>query len=142
MAVSYMAVQKGCWARRMGNYNRQEQLKCLHKQRRAATEQKANDAIDYLLKIKRPVNFKQVSEQSGISIATLYKHESIKQRISALRGCSVASTPARAAKTTMNDSGKDAIIASLKRRIDKLEQENIQLRNQINSHIAKEWESL
>lgn len=137
-----MAVQKDCWVVRMSEYNREEQLKCLHRQRRAATEQKANDAIDYLLRVKHPVNFKQVSQQSGISIATLYKHETIKQRIIALRGSSAVPASTKTAKTAMSDSSKDTIIASLKRRIEKLEQENAQLRNQLRSYAARDWDKL
>ena len=126
----------------MGDYNRQEQLKSLHRQRRAATEQRANDAIDYLLRARYPINFKQVSQQSGISIATLYKHETIKQRIIALRGNSGVQAAAKVSKTAMSDSGKDAIIASLKRRIEKLEQENTRLRNQVKNYAARDWEKL
>lgn len=137
-----MAVQKDCWVTQMSDYNRKEQLKCLHRQRRATTEQKANDTIDRLLKLERPINFKQVSELSGISVATLYKHENIKQRIMALRSRPVMQTSTRAVKLAMGDSSKDAIIASLKRRIGKLEQENTQLRNQIKIYLAKDWENL
>lgn len=126
----------------MSDYNRQEQLKQLHLQRRALTERKASDAIDCLLKEKRPVNFKQVAKLSGISAATLYKHENIKQRIIALRNHPSIQTSAKNSKADVSESGKDAIIASLKRRIEKLERDNHLLRNQLKGYAAKDWEKL
>lgn len=123
-------------------YVRQDQIREVHAQRRARTDQKANEAIDCLLREKLPINFSKVSERSGISVATLYKHDAIRKRIEFLRDEEKALPSARDRKSATSDEGKDAIIASLKRKIARLEAENQELREANAARLAKEWEEL
>lgn len=130
----------------MSKYNRQEQLKEIHKERRKQTDKKAFDAIDELLRLNEPVNFKRVSVISGISISTLYSHKEVRIKIEKLRlQLKVLPSPADL-KASVNDQGKDAMIASLKRKIEKLEAENrklhTQLNNMLNDSLAHEFEKL
>jgi len=137
-----MAAWIVCGEKPMSDYNRSEQIKQVHAERRKATDQKANDAIDVLLKNKQPINFNKVSELSGISVATLYKHEEIRQRIEYLRQQLKSLPSPREMKNNTSDDGKDAIIASLKRKIQKLEQENATLRKANEKALADAFDVL
>lgn len=123
-------------------YDRQAQIRDVHAQRRKATEAKANAAIDSLLTEKKAVNFRKVSERSGVSVSTLYKHEQVAERIRYLRDSEKALPSSRDAKRNMSDSGKDAVIASLKRKVASLEAENRKLREAAKKGLADEWKDL
>jgi Family of unknown function (DUF6262) len=106
-------------------------LKNIHAQRKAATYQKVDEAIKRLIRAKGVINFNSVSNESGVSKATLYNNLDIRERIETLRlQQSIAPTP-KQVRRDMNDSNKDALIASLKRKNQKLEQVNKQLREQL-----------
>ena len=96
------------------------------------TEHRAEAAIAQLLKEQRPVNFKTVARTAGISTAWLYGNEAIKQRIMHLRALQ---TPAVQVKIPPREqastASKDAMIAALRQRIQKLEQENRKLKQQV-----------
>lgn len=123
-------------------YDRQSQIREVHASRRKATEAKANAAIDSLLAEKKSVNFRQVAARSGVSISTLYKHETIANRIVGLRDSEKQLPSSRDMKTNMSDQSKDAVIASLKRKIKKLEKENRELREVNSQRLASEWKEL
>lgn len=104
-----------------------------HAQQKAVdTAHRAEAAIAHLLKEQRPVNFKTVSETAGISTAWLYGNEALKQRIMHLR---VQQVPAVRVKIPPREqassASKDAMIAALRQRIQKLEKENRELRQQV-----------
>ena len=98
----------------------------------AATEQRAEAAITLLLKEQRPINFKTVAETAGVSTAWLYEHEAIKERIIHLRA---QQTPKAQIKIPPREqassASKDAMIAALRQRIQKLEKENRDLKRQV-----------
>lgn len=111
----------------MSEYNRTEQLRELHKKRRELTYNKVDMAIKYLIKQKKLINFNSVSQESGITKATLYNNKDIRERIETLRLQQLqVPTPAQV-KREMNENNKDALIASLKRTIEKLKKEKQQL---------------
>lgn len=115
----------------MSKYNRVEHLKNLNAQRRTETHNKVDIAIKRLIKLQLPINFNSVANESGITKATLYNNIDIKERIKELREQQLqVPTPAQV-KREMNNNNKDAIIASLKRKIKKLEEENTELKQQI-----------
>lgn len=115
----------------MSNFNRKEQLKQLHEERKVKTQKKVDKAIQRLIKVQKPINFNSVANESGVTKATLYNNQDIKERIEGLRlQQSKVPTPSQV-KREMNENNKDAIIASLKRRIKKLEEENKQLKEQV-----------
>jgi ABC-type phosphate transport system auxiliary subunit len=89
-----------------------------------------------LIKAQKPINFNIVANESGVTKATLYNTPNIKERIERLRlQQSKVPTPSQV-KTHMDDNNKDAIIASLKRRVKKLEEENKELREQVKIGYA------
>lgn len=104
-----------------------------HAQQKAMdTARRAEAAIAHLLKEQRPVNFKTVAETAGISTAWLYGNEALKQRIMHLR---VQQVPAVQVKIPpreqASNASKDAMIVALRQRIQKLEKENCDLKQQV-----------
>lgn len=126
----------------MSDYNRSEQLKELHNKRKAITQEKVDKAIQSLIRSQKSINFNSVSSESGVSKKTLYDNKIFRERIETLREQqSHVPTPAQV-KREMNDNNKDALIASLKRKIKKLEEENKELREQLKINYADIYKQL
>ena len=126
----------------MSDYNRAEHLKELHSKRKAITQEKVNKAIQRLIKFQKSINFNSVANESGVSKKTLYDNKDIRERIETLRyQQSQVPTPAQV-KREMNDNNKDAIIASLKRKIKRLEEENKELKEQLKINYAEIYKQL
>lgn len=102
-------------------------LKIVRAHRIKTTHDKVDAAIRALNKAGKPVNFHSVSAESGLSKTTLYNNADIKARILALRGDNTKVN----ANTKLSDSGKDAIIESLKRKNQRIMEENKELRKQL-----------
>jgi hypothetical protein len=104
-----------------------------HAQQKAVeTARRAEAAIAQLLKEQRPVNFKTVAETAGISTAWLYGNEALKQRIMHLRLQQVPAVQVKLPQREQASSAsKDAVIAALRQRIKKLEEENHMLKQQM-----------
>lgn len=126
----------------MKDYNRTEHLKELHSKRKAITQEKIDKAIQQLIKAQKPINFNSVSSESGVSKKTLYDNKDIRERIESLRHQqSQVPTPSQV-KREMSENNKDAIIASLKRKIKRLEEENKELREQIKINYADIYKNI
>lgn len=109
-----------------------EGLRANAQKKAAATEHRAEAAIALLIKEQRPINFTTVAQTAGVSTAWLYEHEAIKERIMHLR---VQQTPKTQVKIPPREqassASKDAMIAALRQRIQKLEKENSDLKRQV-----------
>ena len=126
----------------MSNYNRSEHLNELHSKRRAITQEKVDKAIQRLIKAQKAINFNSVANESGITKKTLYDNKDIRERIEILRyQQSQVPTPSQV-KREMNDNNKDAIIASLKRKIKRIEEENKELKEQLKVNYADIYKQL
>jgi hypothetical protein len=124
----------------MANYDRTAHLKSIHAQRKASTLEKVDQAITRLLRVNKSINFNSVSEESGVSKASLYNHSDIRQRIEYLR-CQQSQAPTpKQIKREMNDANKDVLIETLKRKIKALENENKELREKMKKAYAQIYE--
>ena len=96
------------------------------------TQRRAEDAIELLLRERRPINFKTVAETAGISTAWLYEHDVIKQRIIHLRAQQLpkAQVKLRSGEQASNAS-KDAVIAALQKRVREQAAEIEKLKQQV-----------
>lgn len=92
--------------------------------------ERTNKAISQMVKSSQKINFHTVAETAGVSIAYLYRHEEIKQRIDQLRKqqSSIKGLPQ---KQAASDDSKKVINTTLKLRIRALEAEVKGLRNHI-----------
>jgi len=120
----------------MTDYDRREQLKAIHASRKASTSKKVDAAIQRLVRASEPINFNSVASEAGVAKATLYNHQELRDRIEGLRKQQAQSPTPKQVKRQMNDANKEVIIASLQRRIKKLEGENKQLREQLKVAYA------
>lgn len=69
-----------------GNTKNTDGLKAYAEQRNQDTIARVNKAIDHLKRARdSPINFKTVAEAAGVSKATLYNNEIIRERIASLR---------------------------------------------------------
>ncbi|MDZ5476004.1 DUF6262 family protein [Bacillus cereus] len=125
----------------MDNFNREEQLRRLHEKRKQTTKVKVEEAIKRLTKISKAINFNSVAEEAGVSKATLYNHPELKERIKFLRNQQEKAFVDSRIKR--DESNQNAIIASLKRKIEKLEkrkkdleEENKRLRERENEKLT------
>jgi len=115
----------------MVKYDRSAHMKIIHAQRKANTSQKVDEAIKRLLRTNEKINFNSVSNESGVTKATLYNHVDIRKRIDSLRKQQSQEPSQKQVKREMNENNKDALIEALKRKIKKLEDDNKQLNNQL-----------
>lgn len=120
----------------MTEFNRREQLKAVHESRKASTFQKVDEAIQRLIRASKNINFNSVAGEAGVSKATLYNNKDFRLRIETLRNQQLQVPTPKQVKREMNESNKDALIASLKRKNKKLEEENKQLREQLKVAYA------
>ena len=104
---------------------------------RNAAEQKKNDALErtdkaisQMVKEGKKINFHTVAEAAGLSVAYLYKYDSIKQRIDQLRK---QQSPIKGLvqKPGASEDSRTAIITTFKERIKKQELEIKGLRDHI-----------
>ncbi|WP_155008711.1 DUF6262 family protein [Priestia megaterium] len=115
----------------MTEYDRSAHLKAIHAKRKANTYKKVDEVIKRLIRINEKINFNSVSNEAGVAKATLYNNRDLRDRIELLRQQqSQVSTP-KQIKLEMTQNNKDALIASLKRKNQKLEEENKQLKEQL-----------
>ena len=111
-----------------------------------ATEEKANRAIDALMISKtKKVNFKTVSELSGVSTTTLYNNPVLRERISSLRVAEKATAPTILVRDSLQCNQEDKLrqeIIKLKEdkhmliiqliEMEKLKSENLSMRKLLN----------
>ncbi|WP_163102018.1 DUF6262 family protein [Peribacillus alkalitolerans] len=126
----------------MAEYDRSAHLKAIHAKRKANTYQKVDEAIKRLIKANEKINFNSVSSEADLSKATLYNNKEFRSRIETLRNQQSQVPTPKQIKREMNESNKDALIASLKRKNKKLEEENKQLREQLKVAYAEVYKKL
>ncbi|HDR6318695.1 TPA: transposase [Bacillus thuringiensis] len=120
----------------MANYDRKEHLKAIHASRKATTSQKVDKAIQRLVRANGPINFNSVASEAGVAKATLYNNRELRERIESLRQQQAEAPTPKQINREIDENNKDAVIASLKRKIKKLEEEKKQLREQLKVAYA------
>jgi hypothetical protein len=127
---------------RMAKYDRSAHLKAIHANRKANTSQKVDEAIKRLIRANGKINFNSVSSEADVSKATLYNNKDFRSRIDTLRNQQSQVPTPKQVKREMNENNKDALIASLKRKNQKLEEENKQLRKQLKVAYADVYKQI
>lgn len=81
------------------------------------TVERVNQAIDCLKAREMPINFETVAKEAGVSRATLYNNQALKERVMDLRAVTHCST-------TENKKKKpQSTVSALRARIRKLEED-------------------
>jgi len=124
------------------SYNRQEHLRSLHESRRSATHSRADQAILRLTKAGQQINFNSVAKESGLSKTTLYNTPEIRESIECLRQRQSSAPSGGQVNRGLQDESKDAIIAALKRKIQRLAEENAKLKEQLKVSYGEFFDKL
>ena len=103
------------------------------KQRSAETQKRVLDAIKELKTEGEPVNFNTVHRKSGASKNYLYNNEIIRKEIEEHRSSEAAKAGAWHKKYDRTSKSKDVLIAAKDKRIAKLEEENKQLKRELEN---------
>lgn len=103
------------------------------KRRTDETRQKALKAIEELKKRNEPVNFSAVQKKSGVSKHYLYEHDDIRTMIESARSDEAERSSAWHKKYDRTSKSKDVLINAKDKRIEKLEEENRQLRQELDT---------
>ncbi|MBQ6607750.1 MAG: transposase [Firmicutes bacterium] len=103
-------------------------------------QRKADEAHDRVMKAIRelkahgmPINFNTVHIESGASKSYLYKTPEIRETIEAERSSAAARAGAWHKKYDRTSRSKDVVIEAKDKRIAKLEEENRQLRRELDN---------
>lgn len=94
-------------------------------------KQKVESTIKEMIKQKEKINFNSVSVKSGVSKPFLYKYSEIRSRIETLRKQEEKLDSPNQVKRNMTEHSKDVIIASLRKKVMHLEEENKKLKDQL-----------
>ena len=100
------------------------------KQEEEARE-KAEKTIVELQLMGKSINFSSVSKKSGVSKSFLYSDEQIKERIEQLREKTVTKEMNKRAKYDKTAKSQDVVIQAKEKRIAKFEEENRQLKAEV-----------
>ena len=102
-------------------------------QKRESAIKRTEDAIARLIQDKRPVNFKTVSEESGVSRTWLYKKPEIKAKINQIKNkqSSKSRITSRTADSSSHQSIDTSVVDEFKKKVKKLETENYALRSHL-----------
>ena len=100
-------------------------------ERSAAVRHRAEEAIALLVREHRPITFRAVAHESGVSSAWLYQHDDIKVQIMQLRHQQLTPKISVPAQEPASDLSKDNLLRMLSARVKRLEAENKDLRKQL-----------
>ena len=102
----------------------------------AACLARVDKTIRRLTRERKAINFAAVAKAATVSLAFLYKHPELKERIIYLRQKSAGSGVTVPRKERPSGESKDAIIVALRERVKKLTEEVRELRQQLESAYA------
>jgi hypothetical protein len=112
------------------NPNTEPLLRSIEEKKQKA-KQKVESTIKEMIKQNEKINFNSVSAKSGVSKPFLYKYSEIKSRIETLRKQEEKLDSPNQVKRNMTENSKDVIIASLRKKVKHLEEENKKLKDQL-----------
>ncbi|AVQ97746.1 transposase [Oceanobacillus iheyensis] len=104
--------------------------------------QKVDEALKYMIKKQLNINFNSVAEQAKVSKGFLYKNHRLRSRIETLRKQQEGLSSGKQVKRNISDASKDVIIASLRERLKRLEQENKELKEKVKIQFGKIYDKI
>ena len=111
--------------------NKDDMIRELATKKRNITRQKALEAIEYLDKHGKPINFNSVAKISGLSKTTLYNSKELREKIESYRNEATPIAVKTRKKVELSEASSKAIIESLKRKNKALQEENKRLKEQL-----------
>lgn len=103
---------------------------------------KVDKAIKSLATNGEKINFNTISKESGVSKNFLYNNDSVKKRIIQLRNQQINHEINKRAKFDKTAKSKDVIIQAKEKKIAKLEEDNTQLKLQLQFLQTRLYEDI
>ena len=103
---------------------------------------KVDEAIKTLATSGEKINFNTISKESGVSKNFLYNNDIVKKRIIQLRNQQINHEINQRAKFDKTAKSKDVIIQAKDKKIAKLEEENTQLKLQLQFLQTRLYEDI
>jgi hypothetical protein len=102
------------------------------------------DAITTLLREQKLINFNTVAKAACVSKAYLYSQPDLRERIETLRQQTMEQMVRERAMRSpgKTDAGRDLVILAKDRRIKALEEENRDLKRQLQAALGKAYDQL
>jgi hypothetical protein len=123
------------------NPNTEPLLRSIEEKKQKA-KQKVENTIKEMIKQKEKINFNSVAAKSGVSKPFLYKYSDIRSRIEILRKQEEKLDSPNQVKRNMTEHSKDVIIASLRKKVMHLEEENKKLKEQLKVDWAEIYKGI
>lgn len=117
-------------------------LKTHAQKKREETFKKVDEAIKRLIKNQLVINFKSVSDESGVATSWLYKEGSVRERIEGLRNQKNPRVKKRNSNSKDNEiiESQKAIIETLKMRVKEQEKKIKELEQKVQIAYSKFYE--
>ncbi|EFH88129.1 DUF6262 family protein [Ktedonobacter racemifer] len=116
-----------------------------HAKRRAEhKQQQVDQAIDKLLREKKPINFNAVATAAEVAKAYLYHHPELRNRIEMLRASQRKLVPPHRSPSERTESSREVLLAAKDRRIkeQEQEQENQRLKEALKMALGRLYEQV
>lgn len=101
----------------------------LSKEKLEKTRIRVEKTISEMALKKEKINFNSFAQKANVSKSWLYKQKDIRNRVETLRGMQISELVPR--KQSKSPRSEDVLIKTLKNRIKALEEENKQLKDQV-----------
>ena len=116
-------------------------VKAFAKKKSEEAFNRVDEALREMLLNKEPINFNTVMQKANVSKGFVYNNENIRSRIETLRE-SQRGTQSKEVKSKMTDRSKDVLLVAKTKKIKELEDENKQLKKELEVLRGKLYASL
>jgi len=116
-------------------------VKAFAKKKSEEAFKRVDEALREMVLNKEPINFNTVMKKAKVSKGFVYNNEDIRNRIETLRESQRGIKP-KQVKSKMTDSSKDILLVAKTKKIKELEEENKQLKKELEALRGKFYASL
>jgi hypothetical protein len=116
-------------------------VKAFAKKKSEEAFKRVDEALRAMILNKEPINFNTVMKKADVSKGFVYNNEDIRNRIETLRESQRGVKP-KQVKSKMTDSSKDVLLVAKTKKIKELEDENKQLKKELEVLRGKLYASL
>ena len=116
-------------------------VKAFAKKKSEEAFKRVDEALRKMVLNKEPINFNTVMKKADVSKGFVYNNEDIRNRIETLRESQRGVKP-KQVKSKMTDSSKDVLLVAKTKKIKELEDENKQLKKELEVLRGKLYASL
>ena len=116
-------------------------IKAHAKKKSEEAYKRVDSALREMALNKEPINFNTVIKKANVSKGFVYQHEEIRQRIEKLRDSQKGIKP-KQVKDKMTDNSKDILLAAKTKKIKELEEENKNLKKELEVLRGKLYDTL